>query len=317
MAAAAGAARLSSSSHLMDEGVGSRSSRSGRRLPPEFGRVLEFVNEILQSDLAVLMILKFMLLCGYKNMAVNNIYAFQSKEKLEPQQVHGAIAVTAGGAWAAETSGSVQPSRRRPTTLEFRAKQANIFAALDRLYIRGGGHGLRCRVHDEALEGVYVVISLSSSTFGAHMEFSRRLTLVIRGDFDHHSMLWLQKKTMATGGLYEQGLPGPASSTNSQLQMITQVSSPSVTNPFYNCSPFPGIPEAEYRCRVYANNKIYATTLFSTSMVSSFRDSKSDDKRFYIFSPTKALKLKTYSKDDRVSGRGLGLGQECLFAQVA
>ncbi|EMS48474.1 hypothetical protein TRIUR3_06391 [Triticum urartu] len=302
MAAAAGAARLSSSSHLMDEGVGSRSSRSGRRLPPEFGRVLEFVNEILQSDLAVLMILKFMLLCGYKNMAVNNIYAFQSKEKLEPQRVHGAIAVTAGGAWAAETSGSVQPSRRRPTTLEFRAKQANIFAALDRLYIRGGGHGLRCRVHDEALEGVYVVISLSSSTFGAHMEFSRRLT---------------PKKTMATGGLYEQGLPGPASSTNSQLQTITQVSSPSVTNPFYNCSPFPGIPEAEYRCRVYANNKIYATTLFSTSMVSSFRDSKSDDKRFYIFSPTKALKLKTHSKDDRVSGRGLGLGQECLFAQVA
>nr|XP_045083856.1 uncharacterized protein LOC109731642 [Aegilops tauschii subsp. strangulata] len=66
MAAAAGAARLSSSSHLMDDGVGSRSSRSGRRLPPEFGR-----------DLAVLMILKFMLLCGYKNMAVNNIYAFQ------------------------------------------------------------------------------------------------------------------------------------------------------------------------------------------------------------------------------------------------
>uniref|UniRef100_A0A453HAG8 Uncharacterized protein n=1 Tax=Aegilops tauschii subsp. strangulata TaxID=200361 RepID=A0A453HAG8_AEGTS len=39
--------------------------------------VLEFVNEILQSDLAVLMILKFMLLCGYKNMAVNNSYAFQ------------------------------------------------------------------------------------------------------------------------------------------------------------------------------------------------------------------------------------------------
>ena len=35
--------------------------------------------------------------------------------------------------------------------------------------------------------------------------------------------------------------------------------------------------------------------------VSSFRDSKSDDKRFYIFSPTKAAKLKTYSKDDRVS----------------
>nr|XP_040242485.1 uncharacterized protein LOC109751902 isoform X2 [Aegilops tauschii subsp. strangulata] len=66
MAAAAAAARLSSSSHLMDEGVGSRSSRSGRRLPPEFGR-----------DLAVLMILKFMLLCGYKNMAVNNSYAFQ------------------------------------------------------------------------------------------------------------------------------------------------------------------------------------------------------------------------------------------------
>ena len=87
---------------------------------------------------------------------------------------------------------------------------------------------------------VYVVISLSSSTFGAHMEFSRRLTLVNRGDFDHHSMLLLQKKTMATGGLYEQGLPGPASSTNSQLQTITQVSSPSVTKPFYNCSPFPG-----------------------------------------------------------------------------
>uniref|UniRef100_A0A453B1W2 Uncharacterized protein n=1 Tax=Aegilops tauschii subsp. strangulata TaxID=200361 RepID=A0A453B1W2_AEGTS len=62
---------------------------------------------------------------------------------------------------------------------------------------------------------------------------------------------------MATGGLYEQGSAGPASSTNSQLQTITQVS--------------------------------------------SFRDSKSDDKRFYIFSPTKALKLKTYSKDDRVS----------------
>uniref|UniRef100_A0A453HAY0 Uncharacterized protein n=2 Tax=Aegilops tauschii subsp. strangulata TaxID=200361 RepID=A0A453HAY0_AEGTS len=104
---------------------------------------------------------------------------------------------------------------------------------------------------------VYVVISLSSSTFGAHMEFNRRLTLVIRGDFDHHYMLLLQKKTMATGGLYEQGSPGPASSTNSQLQTITQVS--------------------------------------------SFRDSKSDDKRFYIFSPTKALKLKTCSKDDRVS----------------
>uniref|UniRef100_N1QVX6 Uncharacterized protein n=1 Tax=Aegilops tauschii TaxID=37682 RepID=N1QVX6_AEGTA len=149
------------------------------------------------------------------------------REKLEPQRVHGAIAVTAGGAWAAETSGSVQPSRRRPATLE--------------------------------------------------------------------------KKTMATGGLYEQGSPGPASSTNSQLQTITQVNSPSITNPFYNCSPFLGIPEAEYRCRVYANNKIYATTLFSTSMVSSFRDSKSDDKRFYIFSPTKALKLKTCSKDDRVS----------------
>uniref|UniRef100_A0A453HAF8 Uncharacterized protein n=1 Tax=Aegilops tauschii subsp. strangulata TaxID=200361 RepID=A0A453HAF8_AEGTS len=30
------------------------------------------------------------------------------------------------------------------------------------------------------------------------------------------------KKTMATGGLYEQGSPGPASSTNSQLQTITQ-----------------------------------------------------------------------------------------------
>ena len=34
---------------------------------------------LLFADLAVLMILKFMLLCGYKNMAVNNIYAFQSK----------------------------------------------------------------------------------------------------------------------------------------------------------------------------------------------------------------------------------------------
>ena len=66
MAAAAGAARLSSSSRLMDEGVGSRSSRSERRLPSEFCR-----------DLEVLMILKFMLLCGYKNMAVSNIYAFQ------------------------------------------------------------------------------------------------------------------------------------------------------------------------------------------------------------------------------------------------
>ncbi|XP_073361304.1 uncharacterized protein [Aegilops tauschii subsp. strangulata] len=113
MAAAAGAARLSSSSHLMDEGVGSRSSRSGRRLPSEFCggfccnntvlticvfwnllmrfwlsaltwpvilsqiTILEFLNEILQSDLAMLMILKFMLLCGYENMAVNNIYAFQ------------------------------------------------------------------------------------------------------------------------------------------------------------------------------------------------------------------------------------------------
>ncbi|XP_073352256.1 uncharacterized protein [Aegilops tauschii subsp. strangulata] len=78
------------------------------------------------------------------------------REKLEPQRVHGAIAVTAGGAWAAETSGSVQPSRRRPATLESKAGQhlcCNIFAALDRLYIRGGGHGLRCRVHDEALEG--------------------------------------------------------------------------------------------------------------------------------------------------------------------
>uniref|UniRef100_M8AQW7 Uncharacterized protein n=1 Tax=Aegilops tauschii TaxID=37682 RepID=M8AQW7_AEGTA len=90
---------------------------------------------------------------------------------------------------------------------------------------------------DFNMSRVYVVISLSSSTFGAHMEFNRRLTL---------------KKTMANGGP-----PGPASSTNSQLQTITQVS--------------------------------------------SFRDSKSDDKRFYIFSPTKALKLKTHSKDDRVS----------------
>ncbi|KAM3275167.1 hypothetical protein ACQJBY_043875 [Aegilops geniculata] len=35
--------------------------------------VLEFVNDILQSDLALLMILKFMLLCGYKNMAVNKL----------------------------------------------------------------------------------------------------------------------------------------------------------------------------------------------------------------------------------------------------
>uniref|UniRef100_R7W8U7 Uncharacterized protein n=1 Tax=Aegilops tauschii TaxID=37682 RepID=R7W8U7_AEGTA len=40
------------------------------------------------------------------------------REKLELQWVHGAIAVIAGEAWAAETSGSVQPSRRRPTTLD-------------------------------------------------------------------------------------------------------------------------------------------------------------------------------------------------------
>ncbi|KAL5230142.1 hypothetical protein ABZP36_028918 [Zizania latifolia] len=35
--------------------------------------------------------------------------------------------------------------------------------------------------------------------------------------------------------------------------------------------------------------------------VSSFRESKSDDRRFYIFSPTKTLHLKTDSKDDRVA----------------
>ncbi|TVU42784.1 hypothetical protein EJB05_09206, partial [Eragrostis curvula] len=35
--------------------------------------------------------------------------------------------------------------------------------------------------------------------------------------------------------------------------------------------------------------------------VSAFRESKSDDKRFYIFSPTKTLHLKTDSKDDRVA----------------
>ncbi|CAD6246690.1 unnamed protein product [Miscanthus lutarioriparius] len=35
--------------------------------------------------------------------------------------------------------------------------------------------------------------------------------------------------------------------------------------------------------------------------VSAFRESKSDDRRFYIFSPTKTLHLKTDSKDDRVA----------------
>ncbi|XP_039816198.1 oxysterol-binding protein-related protein 2A-like isoform X2 [Panicum virgatum] len=35
--------------------------------------------------------------------------------------------------------------------------------------------------------------------------------------------------------------------------------------------------------------------------VSAFRESKSDDRRFYIFSPTKTLHLKTHSKDDRVA----------------
>ncbi|KAI0499789.1 hypothetical protein KFK09_017997 [Dendrobium nobile] len=33
--------------------------------------------------------------------------------------------------------------------------------------------------------------------------------------------------------------------------------------------------------------------------IASFRESKSDDKRFYIFSPTKTLQLKTISKEDR------------------
>ncbi|XBI53602.1 hypothetical protein VPH35_035798 [Triticum aestivum] len=47
--------------------------------------------------------------------------------------------------------------------------------------------------------------------------------------------------------------------------------------------------------------QLFSVHLWYHSKVSSFRDSKSDDKRFYIFSPTKALKLKTYSKDDRVS----------------
>nr|CAB3480028.1 unnamed protein product [Digitaria exilis] len=36
-------------------------------------------------------------------------------------------------------------------------------------------------------------------------------------------------------------------------------------------------------------------------VVSAFRESKSDDRRFYIFSPTKTLHLKTDSKDDRVA----------------
>lgn len=35
--------------------------------------------------------------------------------------------------------------------------------------------------------------------------------------------------------------------------------------------------------------------------MSAFRESKSDDRRFYIFSPTKTLHLKTDSKDDRVA----------------
>ncbi|XP_044947986.1 oxysterol-binding protein-related protein 2A-like [Hordeum vulgare subsp. vulgare] len=37
------------------------------------------------------------------------------------------------------------------------------------------------------------------------------------------------------------------------------------------------------------------------NLVSAFRESKSDDRRFYIFSPTKTLHLKTDSKDDRVA----------------
>lgn len=35
--------------------------------------------------------------------------------------------------------------------------------------------------------------------------------------------------------------------------------------------------------------------------MSAFQDSRSGERRFYIFSPTKALNLKTYSKDDHVS----------------
>ncbi|XP_040248881.1 uncharacterized protein [Aegilops tauschii subsp. strangulata] len=152
MAAAAGAARLSSLSHLMDEGVGSRSSRSGRRLPPEFGR-----------DLAVLMILKFMLLCGYKNMAVNNIYAFQRLQMPQGLPNKGSLkrngltkkgdihdlskgeARAAAGPWRHRRHGRRSVGRRDVRICpalttpsdhprEFRGKQANIFAATSLLH---------------------------------------------------------------------------------------------------------------------------------------------------------------------------------------
>ncbi|KAI4993921.1 hypothetical protein ZWY2020_008234 [Hordeum vulgare] len=45
--------------------------------------------------------------------------------------------------------------------------------------------------------------------------------------------------------------------------------------------------------------------------VSAFRESKSDGRRFYIFSPTKTLHLKMIRLD-----RGLDIGEECLFTQV-
>lgn len=41
--------------------------------------------------------------------------------------------------------------------------------------------------------------------------------------------------------------------------------------------------------------------LYSNSQVSSFRESKSDERRFYIFTATKTLHLRTESKKDRVT----------------
>lgn len=46
--------------------------------------------------------------------------------------------------------------------------------------------------------------------------------------------------------------------------------------------------------------KIYLISLFF-KQISSFRESKSDDRRFYIFTATKTLHLRTDSKRDRVA----------------
>ncbi|KAH7659478.1 Oxysterol-binding protein [Dioscorea alata] len=48
--------------------------------------------------------------------------------------------------------------------------------------------------------------------------------------------------------------------------------------------------------------------------ISSFRESKSDDRRFYIFSPTKTLHLRTYSKKDRVAWIEALVSSSCVIS---